>query len=237
MKKMTKPSNQDIEKYYFEMFRKDYSLPSGKITYADAPDVILENTKKVGIEITNFFLEEGSLPESEQTQRKLRETVITTAQDTYQSKNGKKFEISFGFNKANPIRDQKNLIKNIIQFAESIENNESGGVFTKDFEMIPELSFVYLNANEYPDAKWRIVQVYDVPIISRDRLIAIIKTKEQRAKKYENCDEYWLLVVVDSVNPAQEQEIRAENFEKIQSNVFKKVIVYKPFFNHILEAT
>ena len=231
------PSNQDIEKYYFEMFRKDYSLPSGKITYADAPDVILENTKRIGIEITNFFLEEGSLPESEQVQRKLREIVITTAQESYQSKNGKKFELSFGFNKANPIRDQKNLVKNIVQFAESIENNGSGRVLTKYFEMIPELSFVYRNTNEYPDAKWRIVQVYDVPIISRDRLIAIIRTKEQRAKKYENCDEYWLLVVVDSVNPAQEQEIRAENFEKIQTNVFKKVIVYKPFFNHILEAT
>jgi len=237
MKKMTMPSNQDIEKYYFEMFRKDYSLPSGKITYADAPDVILENTKRIGIEITNFFLEEGSLPESEQVQRKLREIVITTAQESYQSKNGKKFELSFGFNKANPIRDQKNLVKNIVQFAESIENNGSGRVLTKYFEMIPELSFVYRNTNEYPDAKWRIVQVYDVPIISRDRLIAIIRTKEQRAKKYENCDEYWLLVVVDSVNPAQEQEIRAENFEKIQTNVFKKVIVYKPFFNHILEAT
>jgi hypothetical protein len=97
--------------------------------------------------------------------------------------------------------------------------------------MIPELSFVYLNA------KWRIVQVHDVPIISRNRLIDIIRTKEQRAKKYENCDEYWLLVVVDSVNPAQDQEIRAENFEIIQTNVFEKVIVYKPFFNHILEAT
>lgn len=123
---MTKPSNQDIEKYYFEMFRKDYSLPSGTITYADAPDVILESTKKIGIEITNFFLEEGSLPESEQSQRKLREKVITTAQKTYQSKNGKKYEISFGFNKANPIRDQKYLINNIVQFAESIEKMEAG---------------------------------------------------------------------------------------------------------------
>ena len=234
---MKKRSNQDIEKYYFEMFRQVYPLPLGTITYADAPDVILDGAKQIGIEITNFFLEEGSLPESEQTQRKLREKVISAAQQHYQSGNGKKFEISFGFNKANPIRDQKTLIKDIIQFAINIEKRETGQVPINVFKSIPELSFVYLNANEYPDAKWRMIQDHHVPVISRDRLLDIVRAKEERAKKYKHCDVYWLLVVVDSVNPAQEQEIQVEHFENIQSNIFEKVIVYKPFFNHVLEVT
>jgi len=234
---MKKRSNQDIEKYYFEMFRKVYPLPAGTITYADAPDVILDGAKHIGIEITNFFLEEGSLPESEQSQRRLREKVISAAQQCYQSENRKKFEISFGFNKANPIRDQKILIKDIIQLAINIEKRETGQVPINVFKSIPELSFVYLNANEYSDAKWRIVQVYDVPVISRNRLIDIVRAKEEKAKKYKNCDAYWLLVVVDAVNPAQEQEIQVEHFENIQTNIFEKVIVYKPFFNHVLEVT
>jgi len=233
---MNKPSKQDIEKYYFEMFRKDYPLPPGTIIYADAPDVILEGAKQIGIEITNFFLEEGSLPESEQSQRKLRQKVVSDAQQIYHAKNGKKFEISFGFNKANPIQDQKILTTKILQLAVNIEKDETGQVPTNVFEAIPEISFVYLNARKYPDAKWRIVQVYDVPIISRDRLLDIVRAKEVRAKRYKKCDAYWLVVVVDSINPAQDQEIQVDLFDKIQTDIFEKVIIYKPFFGHILEA-
>ena len=219
------------------MFREIYPLPAGTITYTDAPDVILNGAKRVGIEITNFFLEEGSLPESEQSQKRLREKVISLAHQRFQSENRKKFEISFGFNKANPIRDQKILIQDIIQLAINIEKRETGQIPINVFKSIPELSFVYLNANEYPDAKWRIVQVYDVPVISRNRLIGIVKAKEGKAKKYKNCDAYWLLVVVNAANPAQEQEIQVEHFENIQTNIFEKIIVYKPFFNHVLEVT
>jgi hypothetical protein len=234
---MNKPSNQDIEKYYFEMFRKDYSLPPGTITYTDAPDVILDGARQIGIEITNFFLEKGSLPESEQSQRRLQEKIVSYAQQSYQANNRKKFEISFGFNKANPIRDQKILITKIIQLAINLEKSETGQIPINVFKSIPELSFVYLNASEYPDAKWRIVQVYNVPIMSRVRLLDIVRDKEERAKKYKRCDSYWLVVVVDSVNSAQDQEIRLDFFNKIHTEIFEKVIVYKPYFSHILEVT
>jgi hypothetical protein len=61
-----KNRNAEIEKHYFEMFRRVYPLPEGAIIYGDKPDVIIEGEKRVGIEITNFFLEDGSLSESEQ---------------------------------------------------------------------------------------------------------------------------------------------------------------------------
>src|SRR5258708_5925101 len=103
---MPKKSKQERERYYFEMFRNDYPLPIGKICYGDKPDVILEGGRGIGIEITNFFLEEGRLPESEQVQSKAREEVVSKAQRIYQTRNGKKIELTFGFDKANPIRDQ-----------------------------------------------------------------------------------------------------------------------------------
>ncbi len=233
---MSKPSNQDIEKHYFEMFRSHYPLPPGTIAYKDAPDVILEGVRKIGIEITNFFLEDGSLPESEQTQIRLREKVVSSAQRMYHAENGRDFEITFGFNKENPIRNQKTLVANLVQLAKSIEGNETGQVRKDVFKVIPELSFVYLNSKEYTDTRWRVIQVYNVPLMSRDRLVEIVKNKERRANQYEKCDAYWLLVVVDFMNFAQDQEIRIDGFDKIQTDVFEKVVVYKTLFGHVLEA-
>jgi hypothetical protein len=74
---MGKRSNQEIEKYYFKMFRKDYPLPSGTVIYGDSPDVVIDGERKIGIEITSFFHRSGSLPESEQTQSRWRENVVS----------------------------------------------------------------------------------------------------------------------------------------------------------------
>lgn len=218
------------------MFRKDYPLPPGSVIYGDSPDIIIEGQRRIGIEMTNFFLEEGSLFESEQAQRKSRERIVSEAQQVYQGRNGRKIEITFGFDKSNPIRDQKRLVGKLVELAEYIEKWESGEIIRDTFSAIPELSFVYLNAKEYEDTRWRVIQVYDVPVISRDGLLGIVRDKEVRANKYRKCDAYWLLVVVDFINAAQDQEIQIDGFDKIQTEIFEKVIVYKTLFRHILEA-
>ncbi|MFH1983786.1 MAG: hypothetical protein ABIL58_18250 [Pseudomonadota bacterium] len=233
---MGKSSNQEIEKYFFEMFRKDYPLPSGNVVYGDSPDIVMDGERKIGIEITNFYHKPGSAPESEQIQNSWRGKVISEAQNFYEKQNGKKFEISFGFDKSNPIQNQKDLIKQIFDLATQIQNCETGQIRTDYFKQIPELSFVYLNNKEYRDNKWRIVQVYDVPILKMKRLLKIVRDKEHRSKKYEKCDAYWLLVVVDFMNRAQDQEIQVDNFEKVETDVFERVIVYKTLFGHVLEA-
>ena len=140
------------------------------------------------------------------------------------------------FDKANPIRDQKELVKKIAELAKHVEGWETGEIRKDIFQGVPELSFAYLNAKEYKDAKWRVVQVYDVPIMSRDRIVDIVRDKEVRAKKYKKCDVYWLLVIVDFIDRAQDQEMQINDFEKIQTEVFEKVIVYKTLFGHVLEA-
>lgn len=236
MDNMNRISNQDIERHYFEMFRYDYPLPPGTVTYGDRPDIIIEGERRVGIEVTNFFFEEGSLPKSDQAQRKLREKVVSEAQQVYQAGGGRKIAISFGFDKANPIRDQKSLVGKLVEIAKRIEKCETGQIVSDTFRTIQELSFVYLNAKENENATWRLVQVYNVPIMSRDRLLQIVRGKEVRANSYRKCDVYWLLVVVDFINSAQDQEIQSDGFEKIKTETFEKVIVYKTLFGHILEA-
>ena len=128
------------------------------------------------------------------------------------------------------------MAQKIVELAKRIEGMETGQIRRDIFQGIQEISFVYLNAKECEDAKWRVVQVYNVPIMPRDRLIEIVKDKEILSKKYEKCDAYWLLVVVDFINAAQDQEIRIDSFEKIRSEIFEKIIVYKTLFGHVLEA-
>jgi hypothetical protein len=233
---MPQKSNKEIEKYYFEMFRRDYPLPIGSIDYGDKPDVILNGERKIGIEITNFFLEKGNLPESEQIQREAREKIVSEAQRIYQEGNGKNIELTFGFNKARAIGDQKKLVKNMVELAKGVEGWETGALLRENLEKIPELSYVYLNAQEYQDAKWRIAQLYTVPLMSTEGLRKIIKEKEEKSKEYRPCDAYWLLVVIDFADMAQDQEIQIDNFEEIVSDTFEKIIVYKTVFGHVLES-
>ena len=228
--------NSDIEQYYFEMFRRDYPLPEGAVEYGDKPDVILRGARTIGIEIWNFFLEGGSLPDSEQIQRKAREAVISRTQHLYQAQAGKKFELTFAFYRSVPIRDQTSLARKIAGLAATLQESKTGQLWRDDFRHIPELSFAYLNATEYPDARWRVSQVYDGVLMSLDKLRTIVDEKELKAKDYRPCNTYWLLVVVDFMDRAQDQEIRVDSLAGITSQVFEKIIVYKTCFGQIIET-
>ena len=65
----------------------------------------------------------------------------------------------------------------------------------------------------------------------------IIREKETKAQQYSSCDAYWLLIVVDFIDAAQEQEIRLDGGVVIASDVFEKILIYKPDFEHIVEVT
>jgi hypothetical protein len=233
---MAKRSNQEIEQYYFDMFRRDYQLPEGTIVHGDKPDVILEGYRKIGIEITNFYLENGAHPASEQVQQRARESVVSKAQQVYLANGGKRIELSFSFDKAAPIRDQGKLASKIAAVVKNIDGRRTGSIRRDVFKDIPELSFVYLNEIEYEDPKWRVVQCYPGQLMSMEKLRAIVSDKEDQSKDYRPCDAYWLVVVIDFIDRAQDQEIQIDDFEKVTSTVFEKVIVYKTHFGQVLEA-
>jgi hypothetical protein len=70
--------------------------------------------------------------------------------------------------------------------------------------------------------------------MSVQRLQEIVRIKEQKAQEYALCDAYWLLVVVEFIDPAQEQEIRVDGIV-LSSDRFDRAFVYKPRFEHIVE--
>ncbi|HEV2382668.1 MAG TPA: hypothetical protein VG206_23110 [Terriglobia bacterium] len=231
-RRMTK---QEKERYYFEMFRSDYSLPDGNVEYGDRPDVVLRGDKKIGIEITNLFHQDGSLCESEQRQRILRSEVVSKAHHIYRGRHGRRFKLSFSFDKAIPIHDPDDLAEKMAKLAASVESKPTGSLWRDVFRHIPELDFIYLNANEYEDSRWRVSQGHTVPRVSVSRLKEVITAKETKCREYRPCDSYWLLVIVDFMDRAQDQQFWADDFNDVASDFFERIVLYKTLTREVLE--
>lgn len=72
--------------------------------------------------------------------------------------------------------------------------------------------------------------------MSVEKLQEIVNIKEAQSQHYEGCDAYWLIVLVDFMNRAQDQEIRADGPKRVDSNIFEKVIVFKTLFGQVFQA-
>ena len=277
----TAPTKQQtIERHYFEMFRKAYPLPPGDIIYADKPDVLLNGTPTLGIEITNFYVTEGASPASEQVQCKLRKAAVIEGHRLYQESGGENIDLTFSFDKKNPIKNVKALAKKLVALARRVEGGANGAIRKDVFKDIPEVDFAYLYAQELqfsdepnpkfpngqPDpskgfaayaeyrnrrevraleagiykplqspGRWKVGQGHSFGLMSTQRLTEIVAEKEAKAQQYIACDAYWLLIIVDFIDAAQEQEIRIDGLT-VESKMFQKILIYKPNFEHIVEV-
>ncbi len=232
---MKRPSNDRIQRHYFEQFRIDYQLPVGELQYTDKPDVIICGPITLGIEITNFYIDDGRNLESEQKQRPRRLRVLQRAQELYLATGGKSIELSVDFNPIHPIRKTEPVARALAVVAGQLASQPSGLVTPCQFKHISPLRFIYLNATEYPDAKWQLVQCYTASALSFDRLQEIVNEKSKKLKEYQPCDEYWLLVVVDFMDRAQDQHLEWSQGQTLPNSAYKKVLLYKPQFRQVLE--
>jgi hypothetical protein len=230
-------TNRNIERHYFEQFRAAYRLPNGTVEYADRPDVLLESERTIGIELTRFYLQPGGSSGSEQQQKPRRERVVLEAQEIHRRAGGKKFELTVTFNPDKPITSarSKSLAKELAALAAGVAGYASGPISTDLLEGTPEVSSIYLNAKEYDDAKWSVCQVYSLDLMSAVGLEEIVREKESKAAEYLPCDAYWLLIIVDWRDNAQDQEITAKGV-KIASDIFERIIIYKPGFEDIVDV-
>jgi hypothetical protein len=81
-------SKQEIQRHYFEQFREASGLDAIP-EYGDQPDVVLHLDRKIGVEITNFYLRPGHDKASVQRQRELRRDVVEEAQKRYRGVGGR----------------------------------------------------------------------------------------------------------------------------------------------------
>lgn len=235
---LAKKSNRHIECAYFERFRQAYALPPGTVSYADKPDVLVTGQRVVGIEITNFYLEPGSDEASEQRQRCRRYEVASEAQRLYLADGGKNIELTIKFAANKPITsaNRKILPKKLARFAACIDTRPMGPYYPESFPDMPEIASIWSSGREWPNPTWvRPGQVYSYEEMSAARLRKIVAEKESKAADYAPCDAYWLLIVVDWADAAQDQEITTTGL-KVPSELFEKIIVYKPGFEDIAEV-
>ena len=233
---MSRPSNQHIEKYYFELFARDFPLPTGQTHYGDKPDVIILGKEKVvGIEITNLYILDGSDEASEQVQRKRRLEVLKSAEAVYKSRSNLNYEFHVTFNPIAPIVDIQSTAKKLVDFVISIENT-LGNFFTSNtFNISPEIYSVYRSPKEYTDAKWETTQFYNGKVLQATRVREIVQQKNEKISQYRPCQSYWLLLIVDHMDFAQDQEIDWPESESPIECKFEKVIVYKPQFKRFTD--
>jgi len=260
---MSKDRNEEIEEYYFEHFRQDYRLPSGKIRRGAGagPDYVLCGEKKIGIEITQLYETKGSDPQSAQAQAKLRRQIITQAEEEFRKNTGEAIRLTLGFREDKPIKAGRELQEKLVELAARLRALPNGVVPAGLFEDIAELWYVYVDRRPtdqaedgkmertfYDDVTKRSYRYLDNPRsawfdlgsgrgpdkMAMKPLREILKEKELKSQKYEQCDAYWLLVVVNYADPAQDHEIRID-YEPVSTGVFDKVLLYRTHVGHVIE--
>lgn len=213
------------------MFRQHYRLPEGTIHYGDKPDVILAGPKRVGIEIRRLFMEAGG-------QQTIQRKVVAEAQRIHQARSTERFRLLFDFDGTHPIRDPQKLSRQLADFAASIQSQTSGKVQNDLIKHMPEVSSAYKIAHQSANDPWSRQQSYHGRReMSLDGLQKVVREKEAKCRDYEKCDAYWLLVVVDYLDLAQDQETRIFGLDTIRSQVFERIILYKTVFHRIVEIT
>jgi hypothetical protein len=227
-------SNRKVERYYFKIVRDHSPLAGQALVPARRAGAVLRAGRKVGIEVSNFLLQDGRIPRSEQIQARAREHVVAEAQRLYELGNGKGMRLVFGFNGAHPIRNLDDLIQRIVEVAKRVEGCGTGPIERRYLRLVPELSFLYLLGEGQDDSRWRVDQLHATRQFSARRLREIIKAKEAEWRSGKAYQAYWLLVVVDTVKSAEGGRAGPEGFTGSYTEAFEKIVVHRTILANIM---
>jgi hypothetical protein len=232
---MSRLTNRDVEHYYFEQFRGHFHLPEGEIVYADKPDVQVRGSRTLGVEIARLYIADGSDPAIEQVQSIRREPVLARAQELHRQGGGRSIELNVDFDPQFPILDVEQAASKLANLAHDVQHQPAtiAGYLSGNAH---GLRFVHHNGKEYLDARWRKVQGFSVPPLDTVRLQAVVDEKTKKAANYAACDECWLLLVVDFMDPAQDQELTLPEAFSLPKSAFQKILIYKPQFGQVIEV-
>lgn len=226
--RLNRRTQQEVERFCFEDFAKRYPMPLGTPQFGDKPDVICVGARTLGIEIAELYLSDGSDDSSEQVQRHRQAAVVKRAQREYLMQGGKRFELHVEFDPRHPIKEVRPVAETLAARSGSLEVLSTQYLRGTPFKDLPEVSAIYLNRREYGDARWLVGGGRYVPRLATDRMEHLVRDKERKLAGYTACDEYWLLLVVDWMDGAQDQDIQWPTGASPVETVFGKVIVFRP---------
>jgi hypothetical protein len=176
-----KPTKKEKERLWLEHFRRAYqgNFPPGIVEYHENPDVlVIDPGRTVGIEITEFHLIDGGLPQSEPQQALRRSGVVEEAQRLYLAEGGKTIELTFSFRYISADR-RKELPAELAAFAKRMEYNVSETIWLEGNAAPEEVTFAW-NAGVYQNATWKVRQCNKGSLTSKDKLVEIIGSKERK---------------------------------------------------------
>jgi hypothetical protein len=223
------------ERCQLEAFRQAYAdFPTGTIGCdRERPDFIIEGARKIGIEITEFDLVDGNRASSERQQALDRRRIVREAQRLYLANGGQPVRLTFEFGHISAKR-RKTLPIELALFADAIKDKVNKSINVSFYNAPAEIKFA-LNSTIHEDATWLAAQCYSGSLMNMHRLEEIVVTKEIKAKHYEKCDAYWLLIFVDFFDRAQDQEILIDD-PQVRSDIFEKIFIFKTTFNQIVQV-
>jgi len=232
---MARESTRARERAFFEEFQRHFPLPPGAIEYGDKPDIVIRGPQLIGIEVTNLYIADGRDPTATQRLRSRREEAIALAQRRYETKGGRPFEINVDFEPRALIRDVSVLADSIVAIALAVQHGPGGTLLREAHEAVPEIRWMHRSDAEWPDARWKNLQGFSVPMLDPARAQAVVDAKIEKLPGYRRCDVHWLLVVVDFWDPAQDLEMQWPPGSKLRRGAFERIFLYKPQFAICIE--
>lgn len=231
---------RENEEYFFRKFisvldrNNLYTIDNTQI---DKPDFLLidNNGKKIGVEITEYHIDEGNCFVSELPQSKKRESIIKSTKQKLCSEYSIDFfkDITMKFNLIDTTcRTIDDISSELVKFLYKSQNMH--GVISRDSysSFLPEIDFLYISEESFFDFRFQALMNFSNAPINKSKIVRIINDKDLKSKGYKKFDENWLLIVVNFMNPSSDQYI-PNNICNFSSKFFDKIYLYRVGFEPI----
>lgn len=233
--------NTNQEFHFLEKFKELYQdFPNGKIDKSEQPDFIISNEKgKIGIELTEVF-QDSHLNNGQSKFQQLssdRHSFTTDLINIIEQYISFTFHIAIHFNDFNHLKKSKKHIvlkkafKSCINQTLNLENKKS--ITINDFQVLPEeINSITIGRYDGLDSS------YDekpeggcVSDLTDVHLNEILKKKHKKLKKYQKCNQFWLLIKEGNYYAGSFAEVKVENeFE----TDFDKIFLLRSNYNELI---
>lgn len=236
---MTKKRQKIFESHYLYAFKKHFSeFPSGEILAGEEPDFVVDDPnsgRSCGIEVANFYISDGSDFKSEQRQKAARVRLLRKIEKDYSTVASQPYVFYIDFDPRMPILDDLNRHKEIVHAIRNLVSSKTKVSLYRPFVQFPEIRHIYAELKSGSVSEWNLNQVYEVPLVDWSRVSTIIEGKSNKVKSYQPCDRYWLLLVIESWDPAQDQVFPNNVSQNLVISPFERVFIYKTVTNEVVE--
>jgi hypothetical protein len=225
------------ERFYLEVLRKALpGIPSGDPDEPEPPDFILTKAdgKRLGIEITSFYLPPPPGEQPHQERQRLKERIVELAERIHQEAGGPALYVSvfFDLHRRFAKQDVQPLARAI---AASVLSEPSPHSVYKSAEIPrgrrPEATWgIYIRRSiDGTDKLWHADMGGWVAEISAQHVADTLRAKGPMAAQARlRCDQLWLVIVSDAFSGAAPAEITAAAVEAVYDGPFDRLIWLRP---------